>query len=51
MVIGLDWMERHNPIGIDLKTREINVHVREDTIVVKALKEDKIFQLIKGNGV
>lgn len=37
LVLGLDWME----VG------EVTIHIGEDSLVLKAQKEDKSFQLLK----
>ena len=51
MVLGLDWMEEHNPISFDLRTREVTVQMGTKSVVLKGRKEHKTFSLVKGKGV
>lgn len=41
MALGLDWMEQHNPICFDLKSRQIMIQLEGEIVVLKAIKEDK----------
>lgn len=51
VILGLDWMESHNPICFNLKSREVSMQLDEETVVLKAQKDDKSVTLLKGKRV
>lgn len=50
IVLGLDYMEAHNPICFILKSSWVIVQLDREIMVLKTIKEDKAFQLLKNKG-